>query len=417
MTPVMNLPRQDWMSAAPTRRVVEALAAEGDAVRFVGGCVRDAIAGRPVKDIDLATPLAPEAVMRLLRKARLRAVPTGIAHGTVTAIADKTPFEITTLRVDVETFGRHATVAFTDDWEADAARRDFTFNALSCTPEGAVYDPFGGVDDLRAGRVRFVGDARARVAEDYLRLLRFFRFLAHYGREAPDPALLGLLADLAPNLDRLSGERLRDELFKLLRAADPTPVIDLMVAHGILRHVIPDAGDGAVLRALPPGAGEGEAGPDPVARLAALLPPDAEAGARTAARLRLSNREREALLMLLGPPVDLAPEDGRHARWRAVGALGLRLYGAKLALDRARRATAGEDLQEDRFADALRAAERLARQRFPLTGDDALAAGVPRGPAVGRVLAAVERWWAAHDFAPGRDACLEALRRRVAEGG
>lgn len=411
MRPVLTLPHQGWMTASSTRRVVAALTAEGAEVRFVGGCVRDAIAGRPVKDVDLATPLAPEVVMRLLRKAGLRAIPTGIAHGTVTAVADKVPFEITTLRVDVETDGRHAKVAFTDDWEADAARRDFTFNALSCAPDGAVYDPFGGVEDLRAGRVRFVGDARARIEEDYLRLLRFFRFLAHYGTEAPDPALLTLVEEMAPGLDRLSGERLRDELFKLLRAADPTAVIDLMAAHGILRHVVPDAVDGAVLQAFVQGAGADDGEPDAVARLAALLPADADAGVRTAARLRLSNRERDGLAALLGPPLDLAPEAGRHTRWRAATALGGPAYATKLRLDRARRIAARADPSEEDIGRALREAERLAAQTFPLTGDDALAAGVPRGPTVGRLLATVERWWAAQDFRPDRRACLEELRR------
>lgn len=416
MTPVLTLPLQGWMNAPATRRVLSALTAEGGEVRFVGGCVRDAIADRPVKDVDLATPLAPETVIRLLRKGRLRSVPTGLAHGTVTAIADKTPFEITTLRVDVETDGRRAKVAFTDDWEADAARRDFTFNALSCTPEGAVYDPFGGVADLRAGRVRFVGDARARIEEDYLRLLRFFRFLAHYGREAPDPALLSLFEDMAAGLDRLSGERVRDELFKLLRAADPTPVVDLMVAHRILRHVLPAPGDAAVLRAFVRGSASHTAEPDAVARLAALVPADGAAAAQTAARLRLSNRERQALVALLGPPIDLTPAQGRHARWRAVTALGRPLYATKLGLDRARREAAGGPVCDDAFAAALDDAARLEAQAFPLTGEDALAAGVPKGPAVGRLLAAVERWWAGEDFRPDRQACQEELKRLAAAG-
>ena len=176
MSGAQHLKIQDWMTAPETRAVIEALSAEGAEVRFVGGCVRDALAGRPVKDLDLATPDPPERVTALLERAGLKAVPTGIDHGTVTAVASHRPFQITTLRHDVESHGRHATVAFTDDWRADAARRDFTFNAMSCRPDGTLFDPFGGQADLAAGRVRFVGAAADRIEEDYLRLLRFIHY-------------------------------------------------------------------------------------------------------------------------------------------------------------------------------------------------------------------------------------------------
>ncbi|HSR72244.1 MAG TPA: CCA tRNA nucleotidyltransferase, partial [Kiloniellales bacterium] len=187
MTPAGRLPPQPWMEAPETRRVIEALSATGHEARFVGGCVRDALAGRPVRDLDIATRATPTEVIELLEIADIKTVPTGLAHGTVTAVTGGRAFEITTLREDVETYGRHARVAFTDDWKADAARRDFTINALSCAPDGTLYDFFGGIADLKAGRIRFVGDARARITEDYLRLLRFFRFQAHYGRVPPEP--------------------------------------------------------------------------------------------------------------------------------------------------------------------------------------------------------------------------------------
>jgi len=199
-----RLAPQPWMTAPETRAVVAALTADGTEVRFVGGCVRDALLGRPVKDVDIATPDRPQRVMELLARAGIRAIPTGIEHGTVTAVVGRTPFEITTLRRDVETYGRRAKVAFTDDWTADAARRDFTINALSCTPDGRLYDPFGGLADLRAGRVRFVGDPEARIREDVLRLLRFFRFYAHYGAAPPDPAALAACRALAPLLPGLA---------------------------------------------------------------------------------------------------------------------------------------------------------------------------------------------------------------------
>ena len=221
------------MTAPATRAVTEALSAEGATVRFVGGCVRDAVLGRDAKDVDIATPDPPETVIALLEAAGLKAVPTGIAHGTVTAVADGTPFEVTTLRHDVETDGRHAKVAFTDDWVADAARRDFTLNALYCDADGALYDPVGGIEDARRGRVRFVGDARARIEEDALRLLRFFRFHAHYGRGEADATALAACRELAPLLANLSGERLRDETLKLLAAPESAPVVALMIDMGV----------------------------------------------------------------------------------------------------------------------------------------------------------------------------------------
>ena len=180
--PVGKLHPQPWMTAPETRLVLEALAEAGCEVRFIGGCVRDAVLKRPVRDIDLALPLPPDQVINLLRQAGIKVIPTGVDHGTVTAVVSSMHFEITTLRMDVETYGRRAKVAFIDDWSADAARRDFTFNALSCTPDGDIYDYFDGLEDLGHGRVRFVGDARDRIGEDVLRLLRFFRFYAHYGR-------------------------------------------------------------------------------------------------------------------------------------------------------------------------------------------------------------------------------------------
>jgi len=415
-TPVGHLASQDWMTARPTRRVLVALTAKGAEVRFVGGCVRDALAGRPVKDIDIATHLPPAEVIALLEAAGLRAVPTGLAHGTITAIADHKAFEITTLREDVETFGRHARVAFTDDWTADAARRDFTFNALSCAPDGRLYDPFGGVADLEAGRVRFVGDPEARIREDYLRLLRFFRFQAHYGRTPPEPAVLDIAVALAPELERLSGERIRAELFKTLLAPDPLPVVGLMLDRGILRPVLPVTGDTTVLvalivaeqAALP---GEAPEPPEPVLRLAALIAPERSAAEATADRLRLSTRQRFALVHLAEPLLDPLDDVSPRDRHRLVRKLSTPLSRALLRLSWARR-HAGEAAPRPGpdFADALAEVPRLAAIAFPLSGRDALAAGVPEGPAVGRLLDAVEDWWAARDFRPGRKDCLARLR-------
>ncbi len=392
------------MHAPETRAVIDALTAGGGEVRFVGGCVRDALAGRPVKDVDIATHLAPGEVVRLLEEARLKAVPTGIEHGTVTAVSGGKPFEITTLREDVETYGRHAKVAFTDDWKADAARRDFTFNAMSCTPDGTLYDPFDGAADLAAGCVRFVGEARARIAEDYLRLLRFFRFQAHFGKGPPDPVALDTAAELAPELTRLSGERIRDELFKLLQAPDPVPVLDTMIERGILHHVLPLAGDSTILSALmraePPGAP-----PDPVVRLAALIEPGA--AERVAERLRLSNRQRFALVNLAAPPDAATPA---RDRWRAVHGLGAPLYRNLMLLSWARRNAGDPKASIADLGAALDEADFLAGKTFPLKGADALKLGVPEGPELGQLLGRVEDWWAEQGFEPTRTACLERLR-------
>lgn len=412
MTPAGKIPLQDWMRAAPTRQVIAALTAEGAEARFVGGCVRDALAGRPVQDVDIATQLSPETVMRLLEKAGIKAVPTGLDHGTVTAVADHKPFEITTLRIDVETYGRHAKVAFTDDWTADAARRDFTFNALSCAPDGTLYDPFGGVEDLRAGRVRFVGDARARIEEDYLRLLRFFRFQAHYGKVPPDPAVLDIATALAPQLRRLSGERVRDELFKLLLAPDPIPVIDLMLERRVLQQVLPVTGETSVLRALLRVEPAGEA-PDPVIRLAALIEPDGIKADEAATRLRLSSRQRRALVQLAEPEAHLDPTLPPRARWHAVHKLHPPLYRSLLRLDWARRHTRDDAKPEAALHAAIAEADELATKTFPVRGKDALKMGVRAGPEVGRLLDELEDWWAEQGFTPTRADCLARLRELI----
>ena len=315
-TKVARIEPQGWMTAPGTRAVLAALSAEGAAPRFVGGCVRDAVLGRPVKDIDIATPDPPERVLALIERAGLKAVPTGLAHGTVTAMSRGRPFEVTSLRIDVETYGRHAKVAFTDDWQADAARRDLTINALSCAPDGRIFDYFGGLEDLRAGRVRFVGDPRERIREDYLRLLRFFRFHAHYGRGTPDPEGLAAAGELAPEGAGLSGERVRAELLRILAAPDPVPVLDLMAARGVLGVFLPEAARTAALAAaleVEPG-GSGDAASDALFRLAALLPADPAVGETVARRLRLSRAEQSRLVGLLQPPAAALGSDERALR-------------------------------------------------------------------------------------------------------
>ena len=392
------------MTAPATRAVVAALQAGGAEVRFVGGCVRDAVLGRPVKDIDLATPLPPDEVIERLEAADLKAVPTGVEHGTVTAVSDGTPYEITTLRVDVEPLGRHAKVAFTDDWQADAARRDFTINALACDPEGRLHDPFGGLEDLETGRVRFVGEARRRIEEDHLRLLRFFRFSAHYGRGALDPEGLAAATALAPLLAKLSGERIRNELFKLLEAPNPISIFRVMLERRILAAVLPEISEVAVLDALLPL----EPAPDALRRLAALLSPDTS----VAERLRLSKAETARLAQLTERNLDPA--------WREPPALRRRLYefggevvSNQLRLDQARRLAVGEAADAADYQAALNIAEGWQTTLFPLKGRDVTALGVPDGPEVGNLLRSVEIWWLEADLEPNREDCLAKLESLV----
>ena len=352
--------------------------------RIVGGAVRDSLAGRPVADFDLATPLPPADVMAALKRAGIKTVPTGLAHGTVTAVVDSQPFEITTLRRDVETDGRHAVVAFTSDWQQDASRRDFTINAMSMTRDGTVFDYFGGRTDLAAGRVRFVGDPATRIAEDYLRILRFFRFQARYGRAAPDDATLQALRAGIPGLGRLSVERVWHELRRILAAPDPAEAIRLMRTLGIWRAVAPEAAANADLAALPA---------DPVLRLAALL---SGGPLELATRLKLSNDDRDRLVRLAATP----PVQGSDADLR------------RLLADRR-----PEDLIDRTWLDGDAAARQrltvMKRPVFPLEGRDAVALGVPPGPSVGALLREVRQWWMDGGCVAKRMACMTELAQRA----
>jgi poly(A) polymerase len=401
----MNLPAdriepQPWMKEPGTRAVLAALGQ--DAARFAGGAVRDALLGHPIADIDIATTLTPEEATRRLEAAGIKVVPTGLAHGTVTAVLPPRSFEITTLRRDVETFGRHARVQFTTSWEEDAARRDFTMNALYLDAEGRVFDPVGGLGDLRAGRVRFVGDARQRIREDVLRLLRFYRFHAHYGRGAADAEARAAARELKPLLPRLSAERVSGEMRKLLAASDPVPALRLMEEDGVLAAVLPEATALARLARLVPL----EPVPDPLRRLAALAVTGAESAQSVAQRLKLATAERDRLAAIAAaPPLDLAGDE--RTQRRALYRLGHALYADVVLL---RAAEAGDAT----LARALLAfAAATAMPRFPLKGRDVTARGVPAGPRVGQLLAEVEAWWEAGDFRADRRACLAELERRI----
>ncbi|MDE0204056.1 MAG: CCA tRNA nucleotidyltransferase [Rhodospirillaceae bacterium] len=403
------------MTTPATRAVVEALTADGADVRFVGGCVRDALLGRESDDIDIGTPDPPERVLALLESAGIetRTVPRGIQHGTVTALAGGERYEITTLRRDERTDGRHAEVAFTDDWREDAARRDFTINAMSATPDGTVYDYFGGREDLEAGRVRFVGDPATRIAEDHLRILRFFRFYAWYGKGDPDADALAACKDAAHTIPSLSGERVQAEMLKLLSADDPMPALHTMQDAGVLAVLLPEARNTEHLANLIAIESTAIEPADPIRRLAILIAgADGIVAQAVADRWRLSTDDGIRLAALCDLPtaldVDLDHRDQRRLLYR----LGRKRYQDVQLLVWALQ---DEIESETAYRELQKIAVEWVPPEFPITGADVLARGVEEGPEVGRLLTAVEDWWVERDFAPDRAALLERLDALVAE--
>jgi poly(A) polymerase/tRNA nucleotidyltransferase (CCA-adding enzyme) len=392
-SPAAHIDPPAFLADPALRAVLDALP---DA-RVVGGAVRDALAGRAVSDIDLATARPPEAITEALARAGIRAVPTGVDHGTVTAVAGGRGFEITTLRRDVETDGRHAVVAFTDDWRTDAARRDFTINALSMTRDGAIFDYFGGLADLRSGTVRFVGDPATRIAEDYLRVLRFFRFFARYAAGLPDPGAVAAIRQAVPALAGLSAERVWSELIRIVAAPDPRAAVALMDELGVLAAVIPEGANPKRLdRMVAAGAPA-----DPLLRIAALLTGDPLS---FGLRLRLSSQDRDRLMTLRTIPLARPGMDDAALRRLLAD------HDRAALLDRTwLEAEAGADWQ------ALR--ERLGtlpKPVFPLEGRDVLALGLKPGPAIGALLRQTRCWWIDGGCIADRDACQTELARRIA---
>jgi poly(A) polymerase len=403
---------QPWMSEGPARAVYDALDKADGAPRFVGGCVRDGLLGRQIKDVDIATILQPDAVIAAANAAGLKPVPTGIEHGTVTVVADHVGIEVTTLRRDVETFGRHATVAFTDDWKADASRRDLTINALSADMSGAVYDYFDGVNDLEAGRVRFVGRPEDRMTEDYLRILRFFRFHADYAAGDFDVPAMTAATALKDHLRSLSGERLRQETLKLLTAKRAVETWRAMLLAGIAGAYLPQATGLTRLTRLVDLEQTLRVPPDPIRRLAALTMTGT--GAAAAAILKLSNAQRDRLVAINTPRPFFAVLDPRAVR-REVYDNGNALALDMLLVDWAAgmpRATLEIDWQN-----AYEIVRDWKRPEFPLTGGDAKRLGIEPGPAIGGLMRDLEEWWIAGDFAADRAQCLGALKHRIATGG
>lgn len=397
-----------WLQRPEMQAVLAALAARNFTARAVGGAVRNTLLGLPVTDVDIATTARPDEVVAAAEAAGLKTVPTGIAHGTVTVISAGSAYEVTTLRKDVEAHGRHATVAFTDDWTADARRRDFTLNALYCNAGGKVFDPLSGYADLMARRVRFIGDAGERIREDYLRILRFFRFTAAYGDGPPDRPGLDACVRERAGLAVLSGERMREEMLRLLAAPRGAELIGVMLDYGLLPQVLglaPRPGLLARLSSLQAALG---LAPDAVLRLAALaveVPEDAE---RLRTRFRLSNEETARLVRasMCAPAID--PNASESAGKAYLYAEGAAAFHERVLLAWAR---SGDAPASAAWRLRLALPERWQAPNFPLGGNDVMALGIPAGPRVGELLRTLEAWWIAGDFTADK----AALRAKLGE--
>ncbi len=397
-----RLANQPWLLAA--RKVIEALeTVRPGCARLVGGCVRNALLGQPVADVDIATQLTPDLVEKACRNAGMAVHPTGIAHGTLTVVCNGVPYEVTTLRRDVETDGRRATVSFTHDWAEDAERRDFRMNALYADSGGEVFDPTGGgLDDIAQRRIVFVGDPEIRLREDYLRILRFFRFQAWYGTAAPDPAGLAACGKLRAGLASISAERIWMEMKKLLAAPQPLSALEAMEHVGVLDQLFVDAkGLGLLSKLVGLEREQGEA-PDPMRRFLALFWKDAGAVREVTNRLKMSNDERNRLNW---PTQDETP------LWAAVtdGEVRAAVYrvGAQTVIDRATLEWASTGVAD--WAGVIAVARCWERPALPVNGEDLLARGIAEGPAIGAEMRKLEAAWIDSDFALGRDELLALL--------
>lgn len=410
---------EPWFSAPALTRVFNLLNADGGEARVVGGAVRNSLMGLPVADIDMATTLLPDEVVARAKKAGIKSVPTGIDHGTVTLVIEGAPFEVTTLRRDVETDGRRAEVAFGSDWKVDAERRDLTINALYANAKGEVIDLVGGLPDIEKRHVRFIGNAAERVAEDYLRVLRFFRFFAHYGSGRPDADGLRACAQARSKLGTLSAERVWSEMKKLLSARDPGRALLWMRQAGVLSEILPESEKWGIDAIPALVAAEQAFGwqPEPLLRLAAIVPPDVERLEAMAKRLRLSKTEAAFFsAWAKAPRLPAVIADTAFARllYRH-GSHGLDT-SLKLALAASRQKSENDPAQlaeTGRLWGLLGKTENWQKPVFPLTGADVLAAGIPAGPRVGEVLGMLEDQWVEGNFNADRATLVARLQSMV----
>ena len=407
--PLPSLAGAAWLADPRLQRLLAALAADGGEARVAGGAVRNALLEEEVGDIDIATTQVPERVMDLARRAGLAVHPTGLDHGTVTVVAKENgharSFEVTTLRIDVVTYGRHARVTFTKDWAADAWRRDFTMNALYCDASGTLFDPVGGYPDLVARRIRFVGEPEARIREDFLRILRFFRFHAQYGHGAPDGAGLAACVAQQEGLARLSAERIRQEIFKLLVAGGAIAVLQVMVDSGISGRVLPTGQDIARFSRMAGIDASHGLEPDPVLRLAAFGLGSARDAETLRQELRLSNGEHGRLLQMAQsvPPVPaLRPNERRIVLYQ---------LGPQHFRDAVRLAWAKDrdSFADEAWVELLALPDNWTVPRLPVSGSDLLGHGIPAGPEMGRLIKRLEDWWMAAGFPEEKARVLEQL--------
>ncbi len=418
--PVSIAGRADWLRDKNLQRLLAVLSSHGERARIAGGAVRNALIGQKVADVDIATTTLPQETMRRAEEAGFRPVPTGIEHGTVTVVAGGKPFEVTTLRADVETDGRRAKVSFGRDWQKDAERRDFTINALYAEADGTVIDLVGGIADIEARRLRFIGDAEDRIREDFLRILRFFRFFAWYGDGRPDAEGLKACARLKDGLDRLSAERVWAELKKLLAAPDPSRALLWMRQAGVLSRVLPESekwGIDAIHSLSLAGRDLGWT-PDALLRLEAIVPPDPARMKALGKRLRLSTAEANRLqCWALTPPLEAGMSEGALARALYLGDVQGAVDRLRLALASARGRAAETDgalMQAGGFSRLLAFAEKWQRPVFPVKGADLAALGVEAGPKLGALLKGLEAEWIETGFTLGRDALLERAASKLA---
>ncbi|EFM58259.1 polyA polymerase family protein [Brucella sp. BO2] len=409
--------KADWLNAKPLQALFKALNRDGGEARVVGGAVRNTLLGTGVSDVDLATTHLPEETVRLASEAGFKPVPTGMEHGTITVVVQGHPFEVTTLRRDIETNGRHAKVAFGTDWKADAERRDFTINALYVTADGTVIDQVGGLADIETRTLRFIGDAEQRIREDYLRILRFFRFFAWYGSGRPEAEGLRASARLKDGIAQLSAERIWSEMKKLLGAPDPSRALLWMRQAGVLNLVLPESEKWGIdaIHGLVRTQSDLGWQADPLLRLESLVPPDAVRMEELGKRMKMSNAER-ARLEAWARADAVKPGLSEQALKKAIyrGSKQALLDRIRLAYAAARQEAVGSDeamIRAGGFARLLDAAEHYDAPVFPVTGGDLLARGIEKGPGLGETLRSLETLWIDSGFSLDRSALLDKLDR------
>ena len=400
-----------WLFEPRLQTVFDAIEAAGGEARVAGGAVRNALMGEDVGDVDLATTLVPEATMEALEDAGLKAVPTGIDHGTITAVSDATGYEITTIRDDIETDGRHAVVRFGTDWKRDAFRRDLTINGLYCDRHGEVFDPLGNLDDVKARQVRFIGDAGERIEEDYLRILRFFRFFAQYGAGRPDAEGLKAVTRLKKGLERVSVERIWMELRKLLAARDPSRSLLWMRTTGVLNLILPESEKWGIDFVAPLIEAETRFGwqADALQRLQAIIRPDGAVARKLAKRLKLSNADRDRLLAWAMAELPEPPLEEEILKQQIY-------YGDQQAITDRLRLAAATAISRSEPADRIEAiggnaafSSDWAPPQLPVSGKNLVAKGIPEGREVGRLLKRLEKTWVESGFSLTAEALLKDL--------